>query len=233
MAIDTVTSTGASESAARCVEPAEPSADDDDVARVALHCSYAVPMLSYRHGAISENTALSRDGALGGPASVVETACPLDCPDACSLDVTVRHGKVISIDGSARNPVTQDYICAKVRKFGERVYGADRLLYPAVRSGRKGEGRFKRISWDEALELVVDRMRAAKPAAGRRVDPAVLLRRIERADDAGQPRRHVMAPLRHVAAGANASAPRQPAPPTRRCTARCHRSPTRTTRTRS
>ena len=59
-----------------------------------------------------------REPILGGPASVVETACPLDCPDACSLAVTVQHGKVITIDGSHKNPVTDGYICAKVRKFG-------------------------------------------------------------------------------------------------------------------
>src|SRR5437868_10424555 len=94
----------------------------------------------------------------GGTTTVVETACPLDCPDACSLAVTVQHGKVITIDGSRKNPVTDGYICAKVRKFGERVYGPDRLLYPAIRNGRKGEGRFKRATWDEALALVVERM---------------------------------------------------------------------------
>jgi anaerobic selenocysteine-containing dehydrogenase len=53
-----------------------------------------------------------------------------------------------------------------VRKFGERVYGPDRLLYPAVRTGRKGEGRFKRASWDEALQIVVERMQRAKADAG-------------------------------------------------------------------
>jgi anaerobic selenocysteine-containing dehydrogenase len=107
-----------------------------------------------------------REPILGGPASVVETACPLDCPDACSLNVTVQHGKVIALDGSHRNPVTEGYICAKVRKFGDRVYGPDRLLHPAVRTGRKGEGRFKRATWDEAMELVVSRFRAAKAAHG-------------------------------------------------------------------
>ncbi len=107
-----------------------------------------------------------RDAVLGGPASVVETACPLDCPDACSLAVTVQHGKVLSIDGSHRHAVTDGYICAKVRKFGERVYGPDRLLYPAVRVGGKGEGRFKRVSWDEALERVVAAFAAAKAAHG-------------------------------------------------------------------
>jgi anaerobic selenocysteine-containing dehydrogenase len=103
---------------------------------------------------------------LGGPASVVDTACPLDCPDACTLSVTVQHGKLVDIDGSHRNAVTDGYICAKVRKFGDRVYGPDRLLYPAIRKGRKGEGKFGRVSWDEAMEAIVDRMQRAKAKHG-------------------------------------------------------------------
>ncbi len=103
---------------------------------------------------------------LGGPATVVETACPLDCPDACSLAVTVHQGKLVALDGTHKNPVTEGYICAKVRRFGERVYGPDRLLYPAVRVGRKGLGQFKRVTWGEALELVADRFRQAKQEAG-------------------------------------------------------------------
>ncbi len=101
--------------------------------------------------------------------SVVDTACPLDCPDACSLTVTVQLGKVVNIDGSkstASNPVTGGFICAKVRKFGERVYGPDRVLYPAVRTGRKGKGTFKRVPWNTALELIVDRFQQAKAEAG-------------------------------------------------------------------
>jgi anaerobic selenocysteine-containing dehydrogenase len=107
-----------------------------------------------------------RNARLGGPASVVDSACPLDCPDACSLAVTVHHGKVINIDGSHRNPTTDGFICAKVRKFGDRVYGPDRLLHPAVRKGRKGDGRFERLPWDEALELIVTRMERAKAESG-------------------------------------------------------------------
>jgi anaerobic selenocysteine-containing dehydrogenase len=109
---------------------------------------------------------IRNEPVLGGPASIVETACPLDCPDACSLAVTVQHGKVLKIDGSHQNPVTDGFICAKVRKFGDRIYGPDRLLYPAVRKGRKGEGKFKRVSWDEALELIVDRFGRAKREHG-------------------------------------------------------------------
>jgi hypothetical protein len=79
----------------------------------------------------------SREPAVGGPTSAVETACPLDCPDACSLTVTVRRGRVIEIDGSHKNPVTDGFICAKVRKFGDRLYGPDRLLYPAIRQAAR------------------------------------------------------------------------------------------------
>jgi anaerobic selenocysteine-containing dehydrogenase len=102
----------------------------------------------------------------GGPQTVVDTACPLDCPDACSLAVTVQRGKVINIDGSSRNPVTNGFICAKVRKFDQLAYGPDRLLYPGVRKGRKGEGKFKRVSWEVALELVAEKMREAKARSG-------------------------------------------------------------------
>ena len=63
--------------------------------------------------------------------STVRTACPLDCPDSCTLDVTVENGRVRKIDGGEINPVTRHFICAKVRRFGERVYGEDRLLHPA------------------------------------------------------------------------------------------------------
>ena len=109
---------------------------------------------------------MASEPVLRGPSSIVETACPLDCPDACTLAVTVQHGKVIALDGSHRNPVTRGYICAKVRRFDERVYGPDRLLYPAVRRGRKGEGRFERTSWADALALVAERFRRAKATDG-------------------------------------------------------------------
>ena len=73
-----------------------------------------------------------------GHETVVDTACPLDCPDSCSLAVTVRNGRIQTIDGSRRNTPTAGYICAKVRRFDQRVYGDARLKYPAVRKGSKG-----------------------------------------------------------------------------------------------
>jgi anaerobic selenocysteine-containing dehydrogenase len=97
---------------------------------------------------------------------VVHTACPLDCPDCCSLAVTVEHGRVIGIDGSQVAPSTGGYICGKVRRFDRRVYSDERLLYPAVRSGPKGRGQWKRITWDEALDLAAAKMREAAERHG-------------------------------------------------------------------
>ena len=90
--------------------------------------------------------------------STVQTACPLDCPDSCSLQVTVEKGRIVKIDGGDANPATREFICAKVRRFTDRVYGEDRLLYPAIRRGPKGQGVFTRVSWDEALDHVAARM---------------------------------------------------------------------------
>ena len=98
--------------------------------------------------------------------STVRTACPLDCPDACTLDVTVEKGRVVKIDGGDVNPVTRGYICAKVRRFSERLYGEDRLLYPAIRKGQKGQGTFSRISWQEALDHIAERMEHIRDTTG-------------------------------------------------------------------
>ncbi|MFL6193525.1 MAG: molybdopterin-dependent oxidoreductase [Thermoanaerobaculia bacterium] len=97
---------------------------------------------------------------------ILTSACPLDCPDACSLEVRVRDGRVVKVDGTHLNPVTQGYICSKVRKLPEHLYGPDRLLHPARRVGPKGSGRFEAISWDEALDLAASRMREARERWG-------------------------------------------------------------------
>src|SRR5678815_192527 len=92
----------------------------------------------------------------------VETICPLDCPDGCSLEVVIQDGRIASIDGTHVNPNTDGYICAKVRRFPERVYGPDRLMYPAIRKGPKGLGSFQRVTWEEALATVAEQLLEAK-----------------------------------------------------------------------
>src|SRR5689334_9671499 len=88
----------------------------------------------------------------------VATVCPLDCPDACSLEVVVQDGRIASVDGTRVNPITEGYICAKVRRFPERVYGPDRLTYPAIRKGPKGLASFERVPWEEALATISERL---------------------------------------------------------------------------
>src|SRR5262245_64262508 len=83
------------------------------------------------------------------------SVCPLDCPDTCSLSVTVEAGRITKIRGSRANPYTAGVLCAKVpESYPEFVHGPDRLSTPLRRVGAKGEGRFERISWDQALDLI-------------------------------------------------------------------------------
>ena len=100
------------------------------------------------------------------PGSHVPGVCPLDCPDACSLDVTVVDGRVTAVGGSSVNPVTDGYICSKVRRYPEHVYGEKRVLYPRLRLGKKGGGDFCRASWDEALNLVAGKLLEARQLHG-------------------------------------------------------------------
>jgi anaerobic selenocysteine-containing dehydrogenase len=89
------------------------------------------------------------------------SVCPLDCPDTCSLTVRVSGDQVIAVQGSKANPITHGAICAKVAKqYPEFVHGPNRLRYPMRRIGAKGDGRFERISWDRALDIVHERVSA-------------------------------------------------------------------------
>lgn len=95
-----------------------------------------------------------------------KTICPLDCPDTCGMLATVENGNVVSLRGDPDHPYTQGFICRKMRGYPERLYSSHRLLYPQRRVGKKGEGRFQRISWDEAWDYLVPRMQEIIAAYG-------------------------------------------------------------------
>ncbi|MBX3154467.1 MAG: molybdopterin-dependent oxidoreductase [Deltaproteobacteria bacterium] len=97
---------------------------------------------------------------------VHHSACPLDCPDLCGLAVTVDEGKVVEVDGDRRGPITDGFICGKVRKIAQHLYGDHRVLQPRVRAGAKGSGAWRTVSWDEALGLVADRIASIRARAG-------------------------------------------------------------------
>ncbi len=92
--------------------------------------------------------------------------CALDCPDACSLLINVEDGKGSRLRGDPEHPVTRGFLCGKVARYLEREYSPDRLLYPQRRVGAKGEGRFARIPWDEALDEIASRFRAISAEFG-------------------------------------------------------------------
>ncbi|MRX10446.1 molybdopterin-dependent oxidoreductase [Pseudoduganella sp. FT25W] len=94
----------------------------------------------------------------------VRAACPLDCPDTCALLVTVEDGVATAVKGDPDHPTTAGVLCTKVSRYTERTYHEDRLLHPLRRVGKKGEGKFERISWEEALETIAARL---KPIAER------------------------------------------------------------------
>ena len=86
------------------------------------------------------------------------SVCPLDCPDTCSLTVTVADNQVVAVKGSKVNPITHGAVCAKVAHYyPEFVHGPNRLRYPLKRIGAKGSNQFERISWNEALATIHDR----------------------------------------------------------------------------
>ena len=96
------------------------------------------------------------------------SVCPLDCPDTCSLTVTVEAGRISKVRGSHVNPLTDGAICGKVSKlYPEFVHGGNRLTRPLKRVGGKGEGRFEAISWEQALDLIHDNFQDAIAKHGR------------------------------------------------------------------
>jgi anaerobic selenocysteine-containing dehydrogenase len=92
--------------------------------------------------------------------TVVKGACPHDCPDTCALEVHVRDGVALKVTGSASHGPTAGVLCTKVARYTERTYHPNRLLHPLRRIGRKGEGRFERVSWEEAIGGIANRLLA-------------------------------------------------------------------------
>jgi anaerobic selenocysteine-containing dehydrogenase len=97
---------------------------------------------------------------------VRHSVCALDCPDCCSLLINVEDGRGSKLRGNPAHPVTRGFLCGKVAQYLEREYHPGRLLYPQRRVGAKGEGRFERISWDEALDAIAARLESTAAEFG-------------------------------------------------------------------
>ena len=95
-----------------------------------------------------------------------KTVCPLDCPDSCGILAKVVEGRVTELRGDPDHPYTKGFICRKMRAYPERLYGRHRLLHPLRRIGAKGEGRFVRIEWEEALTIFAEQLREKQQKFG-------------------------------------------------------------------
>jgi anaerobic selenocysteine-containing dehydrogenase len=104
---------------------------------------------------------MANEVATEAATEVVKVACPHDCPDTCAMLVTVQDGVATEIRGDPTMPFTEGTLCTKVAHYLERTYAPDRLQYPMRRVGRKGAGQFERVSWDEALDEIAARLKAA------------------------------------------------------------------------
>lgn len=97
----------------------------------------------------------------------LRTTCNRDCPDACGIVATVENGRVLKIQGDPDHPVTRGFLCYRTSRFLERQYHPDRLTTPLVRRG----GELRPASWDDALDLVAERMLRIHSESG----PAAIL----------------------------------------------------------
>lgn len=85
---------------------------------------------------------------------VIDSVCPLDCPDTCAVKISVDDGQMVHLGGSPTHPITRGFACVKMAKYPQRQESPDRLLVPLRRIGRKGAGQFAPMSWDEALQQI-------------------------------------------------------------------------------
>jgi anaerobic selenocysteine-containing dehydrogenase len=101
----------------------------------------------------------------------VRAVCPHDCPDTCALLVTVEDGVATEVKGDPDHPTTAGVLCTKVARYTERTYHPERLLHPLRRVGKKGEGKFERISWEQALDTIAARLQDIAARAPQAIMP--------------------------------------------------------------
>lgn len=88
------------------------------------------------------------------------SVCPYDCPDTCGLVVDVQNDRAVAVKGDPDHPVTRGFLCAKMNRYPDTVHHPGRLTAPLLRTGPKGSGEFREISWDEAGTRIADEWQA-------------------------------------------------------------------------
>lgn len=88
------------------------------------------------------------------------------CGGYCLVDLHLQDGKIVKVEGNKTLPFSDGRLCVKGAALKQATYSPDRLLYPMKRVGNRGEGRFERISWEEALDTIVEKMEDTKEKYG-------------------------------------------------------------------
>ncbi|NLI90951.1 MAG: molybdopterin-dependent oxidoreductase [Peptococcaceae bacterium] len=88
------------------------------------------------------------------------SVCPYDCPDTCGIIAEIKNGQVVKVTGDPEHPYTQGFLCAKMAHYEKTVHSPQRLTKPLLRTGKKGEGKFSAISWDDAIDQITDRWKS-------------------------------------------------------------------------
>lgn len=97
---------------------------------------------------------------------VVKTICPRNCFDTCSVLAYVKDGRMLKVEGDPDHPITRGHLCVKANTYVQRTYHKDRIQYPLLRTGKRGRSEFKRVSWDEAFDYLVDKLDYCKKKWG-------------------------------------------------------------------
>lgn len=85
------------------------------------------------------------------------SVCPYDCPDTCGLLVEVADGRAVRVTGDPEHPYTRGTLCPKMRHYEKTVHSPRRLTTPLIRTGAKGDGSFRPVTWDEAIAAIAGR----------------------------------------------------------------------------
>ncbi len=120
--------------------------------------------MSVSNGVLSSGALLQRD--MENADRIEKTVCPRNCFDTCGMLAYVKDDKLIGIKGDPEHPITKGHLCAKATTYVRRTYHKDRIKYPLMRVGKRGEADFKRVSWDDAFDYITSKLNFCKKKYG-------------------------------------------------------------------
>lgn len=91
---------------------------------------------------------------------------PGDHPVGCGMKLTIKDGRLIKVEGDEEHPISQGRLCVRCLTLPEYVHHPQRITYPMKRVGKRGEDKWQRISWDEAMDIIVDKVNYLKKNYG-------------------------------------------------------------------